>query len=518
MEPINKHQFKKTDQQLFTASFNVCWEILKRKEYYLCEHDTNIFSRLALNYGQDMYDAMKIIMNKIIKSNEHDVAVEKSKVESIQIVTTEATCDSGYDDNYDQSNQQQQKQVDRVNIDINNSQDEVISKKRKISVDEIHSNEIFKADNKKNNCDDPSYAQNIEIASLNENSIEKLHMTDFIEKEEESFTEESITIKEEMLPVTDDPIAVKMSNSNDHSIALEIKSNEMANYFESIFFKDDNQSYSNESIDPKRKTRIRTGSLAPIKYSFYSKEDDERSFPKDENYLDVDNGVDVDDNNDDNNLKQNEELENKIKVSDDISFEERARVVKLATENPNWSLDMLREQSGCKNIFKFQQVEAWKNQIEQGGSPREIMNCVNNWVLNKCIESQKKGEVLTNAKIQAFGLEAKKIFKPKSFSASGVWLMMFKKNHEITGKSYHLKINCNSQRKKSLTLSRVYVPYDIKVKVVNLANENRHWSLKKLREKSGCNNLENIGQLTNWKRAVRESRQKKATSLLTKKK
>ncbi|XP_044020251.1 putative leucine-rich repeat-containing protein DDB_G0290503 [Aphidius gifuensis] len=370
MEPIDKHQFEKTDQQLFTASFNVCWEILKRKEYYLCEHDTNIFSRLSLNYGQDMYDAMMIIMNKIIKSNEHKVEVAKSKVESIEIVTTEATRDSGYEDNYDRSNQQQQKRVDKVNIDIKNSQDKMISKKRKISVDEIHSKKIFEADNKKNNCDDPSYAQNIEIASLNENSIEKLHMIDLIEKEEELFRKESITIKDEMLPVTDNSIDVdKMNDSNGHLIGLEIKPNEISN-----FFKDDNQSYSNESIenvDHQKKTRIRTGSLASKKYIFYTEEDDELSSTTDENDLDEDN-IDADDDDDGKSLNQNKNLEGKIRIVDDISFEEKTRVVELAIKHPNWSIDMLKEQSGYKNIYNRSQVEKWEKHIKQGGSPHKV--------------------------------------------------------------------------------------------------------------------------------------------------
>ncbi|XP_044020275.1 MATH and LRR domain-containing protein PFE0570w-like [Aphidius gifuensis] len=455
------------DQQLFTDSFKICWELLKSREYYLCEHDTNIYSRLSLNYGQDMYDAMVIIINKIIKSN------EKLKVESIKSVTAEATRNLGYDDDdYDELNQQRKQQVNKVL-----SRDTMISKKRNLPVDKIRSRKMFKADYKKNNCDDSSNAKNIQIVPLNENLIDKLHMIDFIKKEQESFTEHSITIKDELLSIAVDSINVdNINNLNDHSIGLKIKSNEISN-----FFKDNNQSYSNkviENVEHQINTRFRTRSLAPEKYSFHTEEDDDLSFTTDENYLDNDDDDDdfylyitkkitdhpsyakniqitssnensieklhmidfikkeeqlyndqscsnkgienvehqrqarirtrsvaskkysfctkenddlsstTDENyidGDNNSLNQNRNLKDKIKIIDGISFEEKTGVVRLALENPTWSLDMLRKHSGCKIIKQRLQIKMWKKQIEQGGTLRRKMNCVNNWVLNKCI-------------------------------------------------------------------------------------------------------------------------------------
>ncbi|XP_044006434.1 protein PFC0760c-like [Aphidius gifuensis] len=503
MDQFDKHQLEKNDQQLFTDSFNVCWELLKRKEYYLSERETDIYSKLSLNYGHDMYDAMMIIMNKIMKSNKDKDAVEKSKVESIKIVTAEATRDSGYDDNCDQSNEQQQKQVDKVNININASQDKIISNKRNIPVDKIHSKKRFKADHKEN---DP---------------IEKEHMID-----------EGETMKDKTLPVTDDSIDVdKTNNSKDHSIRLEIKPNEITNYFESIFFQDDYQSCSNgvtENADHQENTRTSTGSLVSEKYTLCAEEVDELSFTQDKNlygndddddnndYGDNDDDDVVDDDDDDNNsLNQNTNLEEKIKNIDNVSLKEKRFVVKLAIENPTWSIGMLKKHSGCKNIYNHHQVKEWKKQVQQGGSPREKMNCVNNWVLNKCIESQQKGEVLTNEKIQAFGLEAKKIFKPMKFLAGNGWLAMFKKNHEITGRQHHLKINCTLQKKESFSLSNACVPFETKVKVVNLSNDNPHWTLKMLREESGCHNLETMNQLNYWRRVVKNCDKKIATSSST---
>ncbi|XP_044020287.1 uncharacterized protein LOC122860509 [Aphidius gifuensis] len=246
----------------------------------------------------------------------------------------------------------------------------MISKKRKISVDEIHS-KMFKADNNKNNYDDSSNAKNIQITFLNENSIDKLHVIDFIEKEE-LFTEESITIKDEMLPDTDDWIYVdETHNLHNHSIGLKIKSHEISDLFGNNHQRCSNKVIKN--VDHQKNTSIRTGSLAPEKYSFCTEEDDELSSTTDENYFDDDD----DDDNDVNCLNQNENLEDKIKVSDEMSFEERARVVKLAGENPTWSLDSLREHSGCMNIRNCRQVEVWKKQIERGGSLPKVVNLAN---------------------------------------------------------------------------------------------------------------------------------------------
>ncbi|XP_044020384.1 myb-like protein D [Aphidius gifuensis] len=369
MAQFDKHQLETSDQELFTDSFNFCWELLKSKEYYLSERETDIFSKMSLNYGQDMYDAMMIIINKIIKSNEH-----KSKVESTEIITAEATCDSGYDDNCDQLDQQQkQQQVDKVNIDIDNSQDKMILEKRKISVDEIHSKKMFKEDNKNNNCDDSSNAENIQI-------------------EKKLFTKDNITTKDEI--VSDDLIDVKkINNSNDHSYALDIKSNEISN-----FSKDNNQSYSNEVIESvgyQINTRIRTGSLALKKYSFHTEEDDDLSFTTDENYLDNDDNVvtaeatcdsGYDDNCDQLDQQQKQQQVDKVNIDIDnsqdkmilekrkISVDEVHSKKMFKEENPNWSLDLLRERSGCGDIRHRRQVEVWKEHIERGGTLRQKMN------------------------------------------------------------------------------------------------------------------------------------------------
>ncbi|XP_044020264.1 suppressor of Mek1-like [Aphidius gifuensis] len=242
-------------------------------------------------------------MNKIIKSNEHEVAVKKSTVGSIRNVTTEATRDSGYDDNSDRLDQQQQQQQQKQHVDKVHSQAKMISKKSKIPVDKSHSKKRFKADNNKNNCDDSSNSRHIQIPSLNK--------------------EESVTIRDKI--VLDNSIDVdKSKNSKDHLMRLGIKLNRIANSF-----KDNNRSCTNkvvENVEHQKNTRIRTGSLVPKKYSFCTEEDDQLSSTADENDLD-DNIIDVDDelsftkddddddddDNNNNNLNQNENLENKIK-------------------------------------------------------------------------------------------------------------------------------------------------------------------------------------------------------------
>ncbi|XP_044020314.1 uncharacterized protein LOC122860523 [Aphidius gifuensis] len=452
MEQFDKHQLLTTDQELFTDSFNFCWELLKSKEYYLSERETDIFSKMSLNYGQDIYDAMMIIINKIIKSNEHKVAVEESKVGSIKIVTAEATRDSGYDDNCDQlDQQQQQQQVDKVD-----SQEKMILKKRKSSVDEIHVKKMFKDDNNKNNYDDSNNAENIQITFTNENSIDKLHMVDLIEKEEKLFLEESITIKDEMLPVTDDSIDVdKTNNSDNQSIGLKRKSNEIFNFLkESNPLKDNNQRCSNkaiENVEHQKNTRTRTESLASEKTSFNTRENDELSSTTDE---------------------------------------KKARVVKLATENPNWSLSWLRRRSGCEDIKQRSRVEEWKKQEEESFTKQNIT--IKDEMLPVTDDSMDVDE-MNHSNDHSTGLEINSYEISNSFNS-------FKDNNQsCSNKSIE---NADHQRKTRISTGSLAPKKYKKTRVVRLAIENPTWSLDMLRRHSGCKIIKQRLQIEMWKKQI----------------
>lgn len=213
---------------------------------------------------------------------------------------------------------------------------------------------------------------------------------------------------------------------------------------------------------------------------------------------------------DDNNYNENDDNESlkklnpveitakKTNVSDDFSFDEKMRVIQMAQKNPTWPLELLRLKSGCYKLARRAQINEWEQQVKNGGTVREKRRLIKNWVYEKCIESQSKKKKFSNAMIQKWALEAKKIFKLSRLSASDTWLHSFKREHRITGKSTDLKINSNLQRKK------VSVPLELKAMVVKLAKENPDWSLEILKEQSGCVQLKNSRQLSKWKQTVKK--------------
>ncbi|XP_044006805.1 protein PFC0760c-like [Aphidius gifuensis] len=243
------------------------------------------------------------------------------------------------------------------------------------------------------------------------------------------------------------------------------------------------------------------------------------------NYYDHDYNGDDDDNDDDevhyddhDNVIANDNINDPIdtmndstnfnnigRIVNDIPFEEKKRIVNLAEKHPTWTIRMLRKKSGCEKLLGQHQLNSWKKMVERGGSTRELRYSFNNWIFNKCLEFHKQNKKITNKKIQNWGMEAKKLscYKNLRFVATHQWLETFKRNYRITGKSDDLIID-PKQQKYSYKLSRVLVPYELKVKVVNLESEHKDWSLEMLKKHSGCNYLESFAQITSWRHLIKK--------------
>lgn len=79
---IDEVRTMKADKQLFTDSFLICWKLLKQNNYYLSERvHYEIHSDLSIMYGQHMYNAMMVVMNKIMLLNTDIVIRKKSEIE-----------------------------------------------------------------------------------------------------------------------------------------------------------------------------------------------------------------------------------------------------------------------------------------------------------------------------------------------------------------------------------------------------------------------------------------------------
>lgn len=72
---VNKNkqlQIQKKDIEIFTDAFNLCWDLLKKNNYYNNENVDNKkspISTLSVINGQKIYDAMMNIIEDITKTN-----------------------------------------------------------------------------------------------------------------------------------------------------------------------------------------------------------------------------------------------------------------------------------------------------------------------------------------------------------------------------------------------------------------------------------------------------------------
>ncbi|KAF7990034.1 hypothetical protein HCN44_008708 [Aphidius gifuensis] len=90
-EKINK------DKQLFTDAFNICWELLKEKNYYLNDRENvSLYSDTALNYGENMFEVMVVILRNIITSNINKIHVNDTPIYQ---QTTPDNCNDFYNYN-----------------------------------------------------------------------------------------------------------------------------------------------------------------------------------------------------------------------------------------------------------------------------------------------------------------------------------------------------------------------------------------------------------------------------------
>lgn len=311
-----------------------------------------------------------------------------------------------------------------------------------------------------------NYPQNIKTEYF-EN--EELNNTDdIIEVISDDETSEMANVKKKILP--DDPVKLNLKKKVMQNSRK--KSNNSCN------------KGTDENLVSKRVTRSSTGSLGLR--MIYIESEDEESYSEE----------DSSDSNDE------DEISPDIVVAVSASYEEKVRVVELALDNPSWTIADIKKHSNCKYIENRQQIECWINQVKNGGSYQDKLKKINEWVLEKCYEYKNEGKNITNKIICDWGLEAKNVlFKNLTFNASNRWLKSFKERYNINEGTDGLIINELLTKKNAVLDSyrtRVFIPYEKKVKAVDLARKNPTWSLKEIRKQSGCMLISSRGQLKTW--------------------
>lgn len=121
--------------------------------------------------------------------------------------------------------------------------------------------------------------------------------------------------------------------------------------------------------------------------------------------------------------------------------EEKVKVVSLARENPNWNLEMLKEQSGCNDVTE-ELLSQWTKETSSDGKIINRRKALNDWVYARCIDYKVNGFKITDKILVTWGLEAKKKFNihDSQFRAGPKWLKNFKFARTIVGSPSDLKL------------------------------------------------------------------------------
>ncbi|XP_044020059.1 kinesin-related protein 4-like [Aphidius gifuensis] len=559
METTTNNQVKNIklkDKELFTDSFNICWELLKNANYYLSNRENNnSFSDLSCTHGQIMYKAMMTVMDNIIKYDV-DIALPKTEPNDGDIDD-----DSFHDCNnprFDTNLHQQEV------YQVTSHTDEITSNKNGIEDDAIYPNKRFKSNEMDPlfiTCDGPGaikdeiFDENNEemhndtvetnsaqllSSALIDNSTSIVNDDEFIQSfdtdllQDETIDTENSVILEEQLDVEKPKKRRRrrLKNTTESTrisrriIALKkrlsnVKKSSKTNPIKKKIIKKNKvknkiKKLKNKTKDNKKDDQKNCLDHVDDKDDKDNEKDDQKNCldhvddkdNKDNKKEDEKNCLDHVDDKDNKNVKELKNIENvtpEIKITNDIPFEEKRQIVLMAQENPSWSLTKLSKHFGLKHMIQKSVLKRWEKQLTRGGTRRDMIGLLNQWVYEKCLDYQSQNKKLTNQQIKDWGSEAKEVLKLDSlkFIASDAWRFAFKEKYKITGNYIDLKIEPNPQ--KIDTLLRVYVSYEMKVKIVKLYDEHPDWDLETLKKESGCDHILNLKQLRDWKCIIRNN-------------
>lgn len=120
----------------------------------------------------------------------------------------------------------------------------------------------------------------------------------------------------------------------------------------------------------------------------------------------------------------------------------KLKVVQMSRDNPSWSIEMLREKSGCRYLENKETLDSWVKQVNLCASPAERRDVIHRTIIGKCIKYQKKDDKqFNNELLLKWASEAcqeclpskSAIRQSSRFYSSSDWLMSFKNSHNIAG-------------------------------------------------------------------------------------
>lgn len=116
----------------------------------------------------------------------------------------------------------------------------------------------------------------------------------------------------------------------------------------------------------------------------------------------------------------------------EVPFEKKLKIVKLAEEHPDWSLESLRK-NGASCLLRKRDLIRWKQQVLHGGSKRDMIKAINEWVYQRFIEARATNTPVCSRHLQEWAVQRAQSFIGGGFefSASHTWLVSFKNKNRI---------------------------------------------------------------------------------------
>ncbi|XP_032673519.1 uncharacterized protein LOC116845214 [Odontomachus brunneus] len=115
-----------------------------------------------------------------------------------------------------------------------------------------------------------------------------------------------------------------------------------------------------------------------------------------------------------------------------IDLDYKRKVVAIAKEHPNWSLQTLQREGAhylkCKSDLK-----QWEKDVLSGGTRFDKLYAINSWTLDRFTEAREKFEQVTTRTLQQWAMAAAQQFLSSTFkfSAGKTWADDFKRRNNI---------------------------------------------------------------------------------------
>lgn len=141
----------------------------------------------------------------------------------------------------------------------------------------------------------------------------------------------------------------------------------------------------------------------------------------------------------------------------------------------NYSIETVQKR--YKLVKSIRQLRRWANQINKGGTYKEKLAKISEFVLKNFKEATEAGFIIHDIDLRKWALEAKKAlnFNDVRFKASDYWLFKFKKTHRIVNRKINKFISKTTiESAESINNAAEKFISDVKPHIIKFGAENTY--------------------------------------------